>query len=683
MKSDAPAIELTRDPVYPPQFDGREGLTSSPRNPKIRVFALAFLVPCILGLAFTFLRPAIYASNAVLLVEPPADRSRLTGESPAGGPPTAVVLPAAAANVQYLATERQRLLSEPVLQAVTDEIAPLVPESSSPLAARAAIEAMIDVSYAADTNLVQMRAEDAQKDLLPALMQAWLAAYLRSREETNLSRGNSEHQALSAQLDELTRRIEQQRSEVDGFRREHDIVSQERTENRDLAKLRGLNDGINTAEQEEIKAVAQLDAIRAAIAAGEPVTQGRDRAAIERMEEKITLMREQVLAHEEQFTEKFSQFAPEILAARKNLERAEQDLATKKRDATNEVLTEAERAVASARVNKASLVEQQTALKARIADFSARFQELDSKQQELGQLEAQAASLRDRLLRTEVAQDGLFPNVTVLQAPTLPSAPVRPHYARDAGISVAAALTLAVLVVLLYDYLTRTPAPGAPLAAPPIPNILSYSTQVFPPHAGAQALPHQGPLPALPPQRSQRELSPPEVKALFDAADDAGQVAIGMLLAGVTLDEAARLEWPQIDVDRGELLVGTPVGRTISLPAAVQPALSRMAIRSALPEGPLWDGRGGVPLTAEDLRAMVGYLAQDAGLANPQDVSPEALRHTYLAFLARQGCRLRDLPRVAGEVPPTTLASYAALCPPGPGRALEEIDIGYPGLALR
>jgi len=84
------------------------------------------------------------------------------------------------------------------------------------------------------------------------------------------------------------------------------------------------------------------------------------------------------------------------------------------------------------------------------------------------------------------------------------------------------------------------------------------------------------------------------------------------------------------------------------------------------------------PFEPADLAGMVAAAAHDAGIAVPAEVTPDALRHTYLAFLVRQGARFADLARIAGYLPPAALMAYGPLSPPGPGRAIEGIEIAYP-----
>jgi hypothetical protein len=67
-------------------------------------------------------------------------------------------------------------------------------------------------------------------------------------------------------------------------------------------------------------------------------------------------------------------------------------------------------------------------------------------------------------------------------------------------------------------------------------------------------------------------------------------------------------------------------------------------------------------------------------MVNPAEVTPQALRHTYIAYLVRQGVRLSDLERITGYMPPTALAAYATLSPPGSGMSLDSVARDYPAL---
>jgi hypothetical protein len=86
------------------------------------------------------------------------------------------------------------------------------------------------------------------------------------------------------------------------------------------------------------------------------------------------------------------------------------------------------------------------------------------------------------------------------------------------------------------------------------------------------------------------------------------------------------------------------------------------------------------PLSSTDAEALIVCAACDAGLAHPTEVNADVLRHTYLAFLVRQGVRLADIGSLTGHIAPALLREYGRLSPPGPGLALEHIDPVFPAL---
>jgi len=72
--------------------------------------------------------------------------------------------------------------------------------------------------------------------------------------------------------------------------------------------------------------------------------------------------------------------------------------------------------------------------------------------------------------------------------------------------------------------------------------------------------------------------------------------------------------------------------------------------------------------------------AYDAGLSNPKEVNSDLLRHTYVAYLVRQGARLADIGDIIGHIAPAAFREYGRLSPPGPGLPLERIDPVFPAL---
>ncbi len=156
-------------------------------------------------------------------------------------------------------------------------------------------------------------------------------------------------------------------------------------------------------------------------------------------------------------------------------------------------------------------------------------------------------------------------------------------------------------------------------------------------------------------------------------------VAIGGLLSGLTPEEVVGLRWSQVHLEEGVVHVAGSPPRLVDLSPPVL-LLFRQAQKEGRDGGELVVTQGGGRgIGVAELDALLLCTAHDAGLDRPERVTAGAIRHTFLAHLVRQGLRLADLPRVAGLLAPAVLASYGRMAPPGPGLALERVDLTPPG----
>ena len=175
-----------------------------------------------------------------------------------------------------------------------------------------------------------------------------------------------------------------------------------------------------------------------------------------------------------------------------------------------------------------------------------------------------------------------------------------------------------------------------------------------------------------------RELSGPEVLALWKAATHDAKVVIAGLLGGMSLEEIGALRYEHIDLNAGSARLPAPFNRTCKLHEAMKTVLrERQAAKGGA--APLSDALDR-PLSEADLEGLVACAACDAGLANPSEVNADSLRHTYFAYLVRQGARLSEIGEFIGRIPPAAFRDYGRLSPAGPGLPLERIDPVFPAL---
>ena len=177
-----------------------------------------------------------------------------------------------------------------------------------------------------------------------------------------------------------------------------------------------------------------------------------------------------------------------------------------------------------------------------------------------------------------------------------------------------------------------------------------------------------------------RELAVSEVLNLIKAADTKSRLLITLLLSGLNEEEVSAMTTGDIDLDSAELFVRGVHERKIAVASAITAVLSGCLPEKQSADSPVFPDSSGEALGKIDLGALLSCAAHDAGLANPDDVTLQALRHTYLAYLVRQGVRLSDLGAIAGDMPPSELAAYTTYSPPGTGVSLDSVEQTYPAL---
>ena len=173
-----------------------------------------------------------------------------------------------------------------------------------------------------------------------------------------------------------------------------------------------------------------------------------------------------------------------------------------------------------------------------------------------------------------------------------------------------------------------------------------------------------------------RELTPEETLSLSRAADVDTRMAIALLLSGISPEEALNLRWRDVDPEHAVVRIEGECARTVPLSTNTA---RYVATESRLPDAPLLRGPAGRPATLETLATQLLNAAHDAGLERVHEITPHALRHTYVAFLVRQGVRFGDLAQLVGQLPAATLAAYSGLAP-ATRVAREMINYAFPGV---
>ena len=168
---------------------------------------------------------------------------------------------------------------------------------------------------------------------------------------------------------------------------------------------------------------------------------------------------------------------------------------------------------------------------------------------------------------------------------------------------------------------------------------------------------------------------------MFDSADLETRVALVALLCGVSPEELVALTWNDLDCGGNTLEIARPDARTVQIAPEVMGLLMKLKQqRSAQGEHLLLGNAGRTALPLSHLEALISYAAHDAGLQQPADATPWAMRHTFISYLVRQGIRFSDLARIVGTLPAEVTAAYGTLLPAGARHALDETDRVLPAL---
>jgi integrase len=250
---------------------------------------------------------------------------------------------------------------------------------------------------------------------------------------------------------------------------------------------------------------------------------------------------------------------------------------------------------------------------------------------------------------------------------------------------VGIALLSALVALLIYDYLTPREKvstllmAGAPMTIPAFainrPSQLSVGEG--PKMLGAE---HVGLLHAAP--TLPREIRDAEIRALLAAADPDTRLAAMILLSGPNADEACALAWNDLDLESGVLQIGGTNARALTVSTPLRALLSSTRERR-MPASDMAVIRLSSSEPAERRRLLdtaLACAAHDAMVPEAETVTGDALWHSYLAFLVRQGIRFADLGRVVGALPNQLITAYMELAPSGVRLTLEQVQLTMPAL---
>lgn len=407
---------------------------------RLRLFAVATGVVLVAGLAFVFLRTPVYQSTARLLVEPPAASDPRTAEGEAA---------------QSVALQRELLTAGPVLNATIAAVEARDPTFAALDASAAALARRLKAEPVNESRVLLLSVEGPDPETSTVILDSWIESYLAYLETRSSQANTGSSQELTRQLADLEKRVSDKRAELAAFREKNDIVSLEREENDVLARLKGLTDALNDASAEEVTARARRDSIRDAIARGEIVVLDADSRVVADLERRVSELRAEIRELELKFTPQYIELDPDAQVTVRQLHLAEQELADFRAQSQAAALAEAERAEKEAAQSVAELQREIQSYRVTASRFSSRFAEHDALMEDLSQLEARYREVQDRAVALDVDRASANARVSVLEGAVASDMPIRPLYARDAGLAVAGAFLAGLVAVLLFEFIFR------------------------------------------------------------------------------------------------------------------------------------------------------------------------------------------------------------------------------------
>lgn len=401
-------------------------------NLRLKIFSTVFSATLIIGLGAALLLPKIYENNASVLMSAPAT---LDAEIEV-------------TDLQLVAIQRNILLSDALLQKIYEQARDL-----SSIRSVSDLRSMLAVEQEPGTNLLNLVARGETPSDLPLLLNTWINIYAgeRSHEVTRSKERTTD--LVEDELAALDRKLIAARAALSEFRRSHDIISAERQENEILARLRGITDSANKATEEEIKAKAELDSLRAAIAGGEKIVARENSRSIAIMEADLIKGQNKLAGLRERFTEEYISRQPELRELVEEVADLEEDYRVALRRSQRLSIDRAEQAYASAKQATAEINARLQIYRKDAAQFSDIYATHQALVSDLERLEELNRETQARLVQVQITEVEKYPQVTVVSDPQVDELRIGPNYLYLAGGTLGLAMLLGIFAVWLYGFL--------------------------------------------------------------------------------------------------------------------------------------------------------------------------------------------------------------------------------------
>jgi len=626
-------------------------------NLRVKVFVLTFLVSLIIGISINYSRPAVYQSNATLLTSAA----------------TAVDQQSQDVDFQHVTIQRQKLLGAELLTKTIAKIKLLDNELKVSELSLVDVRNMLQVEPIEETNLLNMTAKGSEPELLPVVINTWIDVYLEARANSVKNAADNTVERIENELIELGNKIEATRTEIDLFRKEHDISSITREENELPATLISLTKAFNNANEQVVISKARLDAVNQAIAAGQAVVPQQDQTGLTELEKEYRKLTEKMAEFDKHFTRDYLQYKGSMKYIPERIKELEKQIKLKRKTGKGIVRTEASQEYYAAKQVVEKVRKQLDNHKIKATKFTTLFSKHQKMLDDLESMELMTRETQDRLVKIQSRQYDKYPQVDVVERASLNMQAISPDYKIGLYIVLAVSLFLAFFVVWLREFLLQDPIKDEPstLDAPMATwfGVMQQNKEIDQ-HKEVNFI-EQEKLSGLPQTPVFKKISNLDIQLLLKHADKNTQQLILLLLSGLNLEEISTLSVEHVNFELSSIQVLSQPSRTIPIGKVLQEKLNE-----SLQDSKLWGDKE--VLLADEMNAMLYCSAVDIGLGSLQESLADILRKSYIVYLVEQGIRLTVLVDVVGKQTPMELASYAVYSPVGSGCSVDKIQLIYP-----
>ncbi|MFT5312367.1 MAG: succinoglycan biosynthesis transport protein ExoP [Paraglaciecola sp.] len=570
--------------------------------------------------------------------------------------------------IEQISINQQRLTSFNVLMTLSDRL-----NRSKGITLNAEqLAGMLSTTAQVASRIIELQARGLESEVLAPVLLSWLDLYLDLLEKETSNNTSEELLIIEEKLAVLEEKIIEQRTQLQEYSEDNNIISLERDENRVLSRLKGLGESIDEADAQAVEAQSALASIKTALANGESLTRPQDQDGISGARSVISSLVGQLAELAERFTPQYMALDPNIATINRSLTKAKASLEDNITRSQSLYVEESKRQLESAKYNSKQLHQQLQALSTQAQEFNQKLENYRRQDISLKQLESQAQGLKDRLIQEEVEKP-FVARINVLERPFIPSYPIGPNYWLDSAIAAGLSVIIALLSLLIFSFIVRQKNPATTFtsynvhASQTDPKIQSLGqntqSQSQLPHAQQPLQIQQNTALTKSPLRL---LSEQECQRLFEYANKQGKLAIALLLSGVSCNELEKIKLAAFNPLDNCLNMDGPHSRIIVLNDALTSLIKNIPSQQD-PSSLIWLEK----LASADFDQLIINAGHDAEFAYPEQLSIEVLRHTYLTYLVTQGARLNDLEHLAGYLSPNALARYRTV-----NRHGESIEIG-------